>query len=50
MTLTSLIIRASETAGSSSSVHPLYVGLGIFIFLAALLVALLAFGAGREHS
>lgn len=50
MTLSSLILRASETAASEPAVDPLYIGGGAFLFLLALVAILMAFGAGREHS
>jgi hypothetical protein len=35
---------------SSGGVNPWVVGVGIFVLLAIVLLGLLIFGAGREHS
>jgi|KBSMisStandDraft_5_1062788.scaffolds.fasta_scaffold1258252_2 hypothetical protein len=48
MALAPLIVTAAET--STSGVDPIYVGGGIFVFLLVMLLGLLAFGAGRDHS
>lgn len=50
MTLTSILLRAAETSGSSSQISPYWVGGSILLVLAALMGVLLVFGAGREHS
>jgi hypothetical protein len=49
MLLTSLITTAAE-ASSEPAVNPWFIGIGVFVLLAALMLALLAFGAGRDHS
>jgi hypothetical protein len=50
MLLTSLIQAAEETHGAEAAVSPLAVGAVALGLLVALLVALLAFGKGREHA
>ena len=50
MSLTSLITAAAETHGSEPAIHPYAVGAIALGLLLSLLVALLAFGKGREHS
>jgi hypothetical protein len=45
----SLLIRAAE-AGHEGGVNPWVVGVVVLAGLLTLLVALLAFGGGREHS
>ncbi len=54
MSITSLVTTVapalSESAHHEPAVSPWLVGIGTFAFLAALLVGLLMFGAGREHS
>jgi hypothetical protein len=54
MSLTSLTTTVApvlaETPSHEPAVDPLYVGLGTFAILLALLVGLLMFGAGRDHS
>ena len=49
MTLTSLVHLAAESAGEEG-VNPWIVGVGAFAILAALLLALISFGGGRDHS
>lgn len=49
MLLTSLIKAAEETHGAPA-IHPYWVGAIALGLLLALLVALLSFGKGREHS
>ena len=49
MLLTSLITTAAEAA-SEPAVNPWFIGLGVFVLLVALLLGLLMFGAGRDHS
>jgi hypothetical protein len=51
MLLTSLITTvASEAASEPAAVNPWFIGIGVFALLVALMVALLMFGAGRDHS
>ncbi len=53
MSLTPLITTVVPTLSevhSESAVNPLFVGVGTFALLVALLVGLLMFGAGRDHS
>ena len=49
MSLTSLTIVAAE-ASHGEQIPPVLVGAIVFGILAALIVVLLMFGAGREHS
>lgn len=49
MLITSLIATAAEAA-SAPAVNPWFIGIGVFVLLAALLLGLLMFGAGRDHS
>jgi hypothetical protein len=44
------LFTASAEAASESTPWPLIVGGTVFLVLMAMLFALLAFGAGREHS
>lgn len=50
MLLTSLITAAEETSESGAAVSPYAVGAIALAILLAMLVGLLAFGKGREHS
>jgi hypothetical protein len=50
MSLTSLVITASEAAKDEPTIHPYAVGALALGILLAFLVILLMFGAGREHS
>jgi len=50
MSLTSLTIVAAEASHGEPAIHPYVVGALAFGILAALIVVLLIFGAGREHS
>ncbi len=50
MTLTALTTLAATEAGGSAGITPYLVGGLAFAILALMLVALLAFGKGREHS
>ena len=50
MSLTPLVAAAAETPSNELPVHPYVVGIVAFALLAFLMVALLAFGKGREHS
>jgi hypothetical protein len=48
MSITPLVTVAAES--SASGINPWLVGGGVFVLLLALLLGLLAFGAGRDHS
>jgi hypothetical protein len=48
MTLVPLVAAAAESG--SPPINPFIVGAGVLIFLSLLVLALLSFGAGREHS
>ena len=50
--LTTVIVRAAEQGGEKVANHLLSYGVGALTLtiLLGLLIALLAFGAGREHS
>jgi hypothetical protein len=48
MSLTPLLTLAATEA--ASGINPWLVGVGIFVFLLALMGGLLAFGGGRDHS
>lgn len=54
MSLTSLVTTVapalSEATHGEPAVNPWFVGIGTFVILAAMLLALLAFGAGRDHT
>jgi hypothetical protein len=50
MSLTSLTIVAAEASHGEPAIHPYLVGVIVFGILASLIVVLLMFGAGREHS
>lgn len=54
MLLTSLIATVApvlaESTASEPAVNPWFIGIGVFVLLGAMLVALLMFGAGRDHS
>jgi hypothetical protein len=43
-----LVVLAAEAA--SSGINPFFVGGGLLLLLALAVLALLAFGAGRDHS
>ena len=47
MSISPLVTHAAEAA---SRIHPVAVGVGTFVLLMLGLVALLAFGGGRDHS
>lgn len=49
MLLTSLITTAAEVS-HEPAVSPWYIGIGVFLLLAGMLMALVMFGAGRDHS
>ena len=42
-------MRAQGVA-AENGINPLYVALGIFGFMAVLMIGLLMFGAGRDHA
>jgi hypothetical protein len=48
--LASFLSGGTENADSGTFWAPYYIGGGILLVLLALMVALLAFGRGREHS
>jgi len=48
MAMTGLVFHAAEAG--SSGINPWYVGGGFMVVFLGLMIALLAFGAGREHS
>ncbi|HEX6247104.1 MAG TPA: hypothetical protein VFZ64_04485 [Nocardioidaceae bacterium] len=50
MLLSSLIRAAEETHGSGAAISPILVGAISLAILLTLLVGLLMFGKGREHS
>jgi hypothetical protein len=53
MSLTPLIttvVPALSEGAAEPAVNPWFVGIGTFAFLAVLLIGLLMFGAGRDHS
>ena len=50
MSIAHLILAATEETGMWGGVNHWVVGAGTLILLTAALGALLAFGAGREHS
>jgi hypothetical protein len=49
MSIAPLVITAAENT-AEGGVNPWFVGVGVFVLLLAMMVALLAFGAGRDHS
>jgi hypothetical protein len=49
MLLTSQITTAPQAA-AATVINPWFIGLGVFVVLVALLLGLLMFGAGRDHS
>jgi hypothetical protein len=50
MLLTSLITAAEETHSAEPAIHPYWIGAIALGILLTLLVAMLSFGKGREHS
>jgi hypothetical protein len=48
MSFAPLLVSAAESA--TSGVNPYAVGAGVLIFFVLVVLALLSFGAGREHS
>jgi len=51
MSFNSLVVLAAESgAHEEGGVNPWFVGVGIFAVLALMLLALISFGGGRDHS
>ncbi len=50
MQLTSLTPVLAESTTGASGINPWLVGIIIFAVLAAMMLGLLAFGAGRDHT
>jgi hypothetical protein len=50
MAILSLVPLAAETAQESEGVNPWLVGIGTFVLLVALLLGVVAFGGGRDHT
>jgi len=52
MSVTPLVapLTALAAEAEQSGINPAFVGVGIFVVLLAMLAAVLAFGAGRDHS
>ena len=48
--MVNMLVALSETATEEGGVNPWVVGVGVFAILAALLVAMVSFGGGRDHS
>jgi hypothetical protein len=48
--ITVLLTRAAEESHGDPAVNPWFVGAGALAILLLMLVALVAFGGGREHS
>jgi hypothetical protein len=48
--VTTVAPALSESAQHESGVNPWFVGIGAFAILVVLLLGLLMFGAGRDHS
>ncbi len=48
MSFAPLVVAAAEAA--KSGVNPYFIGAGVLLLLLAMVVGLLAFGAGRDHS
>ena len=49
MALTSVVFHAAESA-STGGVNPWFVGGSLMVIFLALIIGLLSFGKGREHS
>ncbi len=45
-----LLVRAAEEHLEPAAVNPWFIGGGVFAFLLLLLIGLVWFGGGREHS
>ena len=43
-------LLVSAATGGSSGVNPYLVGAGVLVLFVAMILGLLAFGAGRDHS
>ncbi len=50
MSLTSLAVTLAESGHDEPTIHPYVIGAGALGILVALLLILLIFGGGREHS
>ena len=50
MSTTSLVTLATESHSNELPIHPYAIGAIAFGILLALLIAMLSFGKGREHS
>jgi hypothetical protein len=50
MAILTLVPLAAETAHESEGVNPWLVGVGSFAVLVAMLLVLVAFGGGRDHT
>ncbi|WP_310529220.1 hypothetical protein [Nocardioides sp.] len=50
MSLSALSIAAAETTAGEPAVHPYVIGALALAILLGLLLALITFGGGREHS
>ena len=48
--VTTVVPALSEGAEHESAVSPYAIGIGVFVLLLVLLLGLLMFGAGRDHS
>ena len=48
MSLAPLLVSAAE--GGSSGINPYAVGVLVLVLLVAMILGLMAFGAGRDHS
>jgi len=48
--ITTVVPGLAEGAAIEKAINPWFVGGGIFVLLVVLLLGLLAFGAGRDHS
>jgi hypothetical protein len=48
--ITTVVPGLSEGAAHEPAVNPWVIGVGVFALLVAMLLGLLMFGAGRDHS